>query len=183
LRRKAAKLTKSSFQDVTKAWYAFKGEWETGRIGSRQFYGKFLKKLDAEIEAERFVETIEKTFRKNVARIPESFKIIKRLKKNGYRLALLSNTNPPHAKVHFERGDYSLFNPKILSYREKCYKPGKKIYRLAAKRMGLKPRECLFVDDKKENVVGARRAGLKAVHFENPKKLAADLRKFGLELA
>lgn len=183
LKRIAARETGASRQAVEKAWQACKDPWQTGRMSTPGFYRCLVKRLKVKASTAKLRKTLEQAFEKNVALIPGTVKLIEKLKKKGYQVALLSNTNPTHSRVHFKRGDYRFFKPIILSYRVKCRKPGKKIYLLTVRRMKLKPGECVFIDDKRKNVAGARKAGLKALHFTSPKKLAAGLRELGVKLA
>ena len=41
--------------------------------------------------------------------------------------------------------------------------------------------DCIFVDDSKANVEGARAVGMHAIHFVEPMDLAAELRAHGIE--
>jgi epoxide hydrolase-like predicted phosphatase len=183
LKKVLTRETGASLKAADQAWYAFKDRWQTGQMTSHQFHQAVVKKLKAKVSARKLQQALTQAFKKNVALIPATVKIIKKLKKNGYKLAALSNTNSLHAGTHFKRKDYRFFKPITLSYREGCRKPGKKIFLLTVKKMKLKPAECVFIDDKLIHVKGARKAGLKALQFKGPKKLAADLNKLGLDLA
>ena len=182
LKQVMAKETGASLKEADQAWRAFKDSWQTGRMSTEEFHQALVRKLKSEVPAKKLQQALVSAFKKNVAFIPGTVELIKKLKKKGYKLAMLSNTNPLHAKVHFKRGDYRFFKPVTLSYREKCRKPGKKIFLLTVKKMKLKPAECVFIDDKMEHVKGARKAGLKALHFKNAKRLRADLKRLGLKL-
>jgi FMN phosphatase YigB (HAD superfamily) len=45
--------------------------------------------------------------------------------------------------------------------------------------LGARPDDALFIDDKQENVEGARQAGLRAHHYRDLPTLRADLRLQG----
>jgi HAD superfamily hydrolase (TIGR01509 family) len=45
-------------------------------------------------------------------------------------------------------------------------KPEPEIYEICLSRLGLLPNECLFVDDSLENVEGAIKVGIHAIHFK-----------------
>jgi HAD superfamily hydrolase (TIGR01509 family) len=47
-------------------------------------------------------------------------------------------------------------------------KPEPQVYYLAAQSLGVEPQEALFIDDFVENVEGARRVGMQALHFQDP---------------
>src|SRR5450759_749156 len=55
----------------------------------------------------------------------------------------------------------------VSSAVEGIKKPDPAIYRRAAVRLGVTPGECLYMDDAAENVAGAQKAGMQAIHWEN----------------
>lgn len=71
------------------------------------------------------------------------------------------------------------FDGVIVSGRERLIKPDAGIFRLFLERFGLAAEDCVFIDDNTANVAGAREAGMTALWFETPDKLARDLRSLG----
>lgn len=67
------------------------------------------------------------------------------------------------------------FDHHTFSYEIRAAKPDPAIYRHAVDGLGIHPAEALFLDDRPENVEGARAAGLRAIQFESPRKLSAQL--------
>jgi putative hydrolase of the HAD superfamily len=64
------------------------------------------------------------------------------------------------------------------------HKPQPEIYRLAARRLGVEPSECLFVDDLRENCEGAEAVGMTAIRHRNPPETIAKLAELtGIALA
>ncbi len=59
----------------------------------------------------------------------------------------------------------------VISAREKLIKPDPRIYRLLLTRYGLAPEESVFIDDRPENVAGARRAGMQGIVFTGMESL------------
>ena len=96
------------------------------------------------------------------------------LKQEGYKLYFLSNY--PHL-LYEQTRKHMPFLPVvdggIFSYREKMIKPDPAIYRCLTERYDLKAEECLFFDDRQENVDGALRVGMKAELFTNIEKMQA----------
>jgi epoxide hydrolase-like predicted phosphatase len=56
-----------------------------------------------------------------------------------------------------------MFDAVVLSGREGVRKPEPEIYLLAARRLGVRPQTCVFVDDVPVNVEGARAVGMAGV--------------------
>ena len=60
-------------------------------------------------------------------------------------------------------------------------KPDPEIFLRAASELGLRPDECLFIDDRANNCDGARQVGMRAVHFDGDVPvLRAALARLGL---
>jgi putative hydrolase of the HAD superfamily len=88
------------------------------------------------------------------------------LRKQGYKTALLSNTEQPAMEFFLELR-YHVFDAAIFSCNEGTLKPERKIYETAARRLGVSPSRCAFIDDKQLFVDGAIRAGMRAVLYED----------------
>ncbi|MFI6595129.1 HAD family hydrolase [Nonomuraea sp. NPDC050536] len=63
----------------------------------------------------------------------------------------------------------------VSSARVGVAKPDPRIYEIAAEQAGVPPERCLFVDDRLENVEGARALGMIGVHYTCVADLAAAL--------
>lgn len=97
------------------------------------------------------------------------------------KLGLLSNTDPLHwgyVKSHYPMMRY--FPSPTLSFQVGVVKPHPAIYAEAAKRAGVTPAECLFVDDLADNIEGARAAGMAAIQFQGVAQFYGELTKAGL---
>ena len=91
--------------------------------------------------------------------------LVKRLQ-GRYRVGLLSNATESlddELANHHRIAD--LFDPVVNSARVGLAKPDRRIFELAARRMGTEPSACLHIDDLPQNVEGARAAGFQAVHY------------------
>jgi len=109
-------------------------------------------------------------------------KIVSALKRNGYRLAILSNTNKPH--FEYLKRKYAiikLFDAYHLSYEMKAIKPQKKVFARVLKFHKREPGSVVFVDDLEKNVKAAGLFGIKALHFTSAARLASDLNKMGIK--
>ena len=108
--------------------------------------------------------------------------ILKQLKSlNKVKLYALTNWSAetfPIAKRRF--GFLKLFEDIVVSGDENTRKPFPKIYNITLDRYHLSPKNCLFIDDSKDNVKAAKSLNINALHFKTPKKLALDLKKFNV---
>ncbi|MGI9517425.1 MAG: HAD family hydrolase [Pirellulaceae bacterium] len=100
----------------------------------------------------------------------------------GFRMGILSNTCEAHWD-YIESRNYGIlkaFHHAVLSFREKACKPSATIYERAAAQANCEAAELFFVDDRPDNVQGARESGIDAVLFESTAQLAAELSGRGL---
>ena len=74
------------------------------------------------------------------------------------------------------------FDGVVVSGLEHLVKPDPRLYRVFCERYSLAPSECVFIDDSEPNVTSARKFGLNAIHFTDPKTLRKDLIALGLPL-
>jgi putative hydrolase of the HAD superfamily len=100
----------------------------------------------------------------------------RQVRASGLRTALLSNLPQPLGE-HFrdELGLTDRFDHYTFSYELRAAKPEAAIYRHALDGLGVEAGEALFLDDRLENVEGARAIGMRAIHFETPAKLKLQL--------
>lgn len=85
--------------------------------------------------------------------------IIENLRNKDYKTYVLSNTN----KVTFDLFRDKLepfFDGLVLSYEIKMIKPFEKIYEYLLEAYHLNPNECIFLDDREENIITANRLGI-----------------------
>jgi glucose-1-phosphatase len=73
------------------------------------------------------------------------------------------------------------FDAILFSGEEHMCKPDERIYQLAAARLGLSTADILFIDDFLVNVEGARRAGMMAIHFQNPESVITYVKKVAIQ--
>ena len=106
---------------------------------------------------------------------------LKVLRKQGRETAILSNM-PREIAAHLRRTAVwlGLLDNLVLSGEHGMVKPDAAIYVLCLKGLKARPGEVLFIDDREDNVEGAREAGMHAVKFESIAQLTRDVEPYGL---
>ncbi|MEY8876121.1 MAG: HAD family hydrolase [Leptothrix sp. (in: b-proteobacteria)] len=120
-----------------------------------------------------------------LAPMPTSVNLLRRLRDAGHRLFYLSNMPRPLA-AHLEREHAFLrwFEAGVYSSHVRHCKPEAAIYQLALQRFGVAAGDCVFLDDHPANVDAARALGLGAVCFRDAAQAEAALaRDHGIWLA
>lgn len=124
------------------------------------------------------VNSLFNTWYKHMPYIENMPQLIKKLKRRGYRLLILSN-----APIFFgDVLDYfditKFFEDKVISGSIRMIKPDIRIYQYTIEKFNLIPENTVFIDDNIDNVNGAKACNLNSILFEdNTEKLIKTLRK------
>lgn len=110
----------------------------------------------------------KKNLSKSYPLIITNFEYIKTLKKQGYKLYLLTNiTEDSYNYINDLININSIFDGGIYSYQEHIIKPDKRIYNLLIDKYSLKKSETIFFDDKEKNVISAINQGISSYVFKS----------------
>ena len=96
------------------------------------------------------------------------------LKEAGYDLYLLSNAASRHADYWHDIPGSRYFSGTFISADYHLLKPEDAIYQAFFRKFGLKPAECLFIDDSPANIEASQNAGMDGIVFHGD---AAHLRR------
>ena len=112
---------------------------------------------------------------------PVMMEWVRGLKNHGLKIAVLSNM-PIEISTHMRRyapwfGD---FDYVCFSAEVQLAKPEAAIFHACLKVVDSKPEECLFIDDRADNVEAARAVGMHVVRFVSVQELAADVKPYNL---
>ncbi len=171
-----ASLSQSDIAWLVSENFEILRSFDKGEISPTEFYNKAVRIFKSDFDYNRFFKTYNDVFdlRK------KELQILKKLKEN-YRVILLSNTDVMRygfIKKNFP--EMLIFDAYVLSYEEGYMKPNPRIYKAALEKAEVQAAECLFIDDKGDNIDAANALGIKTIHFIERADLAAELRKFNL---
>lgn len=152
-------------------------EIDRGVLTKEELLARFIEN-DPEIEDEirKVMENISGT----VGAYPYTSTWVPELQSMGYRVYLLSNFSDQ--QLHDSRAKLPFIDQAdgaLLSFRYQIIKPDDAIYQKLFELFDLKPEECLFFDDKEENIEGAIRNGMKGhvfVGYEDAMQTIATMR-------
>lgn len=111
----------------------------------------------------------------------EVLPLLRYLKRNWYRTAILSNMAGKWAKAM--RKKFSLdryFRPAVFSGYYRAQKPDIRLYKIFVKRAKVKPSDCLYIDNKLVNLMPAHKLGMKTVLF-GPRKQKLERCDYAIE--
>ncbi|MDD3797377.1 MAG: HAD family phosphatase [Lachnospiraceae bacterium] len=167
----AARIGRELFDDPDRLWSVF----DLGTMTEDEVIAEFCRKYpeDAEIIS-WFIHHGEYM---HVPR-PAVWKLVYQLKSQGYGIYLLSNYPERLFKKHTEYADFmNDIDGLMVSYMIHKAKPDAAIYEALFQKYDLKPSECMFFDDRAENVQAAKELGMSAVRVMSQEGLLEDLRR------
>jgi putative hydrolase of the HAD superfamily len=136
---------------------------ETGQISDEEYLARICEETGLTLTLEQLIGVWRKTFQLN----PAGNELFEQLRGQGHPVHFLSNIAWHNVEAvrrnwpdFFERGTENFF-----SYELGFHKPDERIYRAALEHLGAEPEECFFLDDRPENVAGARAVGIDAHLF------------------
>lgn len=154
--------------------------FEKGKLSPKDFFGNVRERFGLEVSYRELVKIWCNIFTEK----PEMIKLVRKLRRLGYELFLLSNIDVLHhqyVKRHFKVLDY--FSRIFLSYQMGMAKPEARVYRRVVRAAGRPARDVFYVDDREEFVEAGRTQGLSAVLFQGAARLKKDLADFGIKLS
>ncbi len=150
---------------------------ETGQISYSEFFVRLCRRyaaagnpLIAPAEAEVAV------FGRDIAACGAMQDAVRQLRGSGVRTALLTNMWADGDKMLRRVAPVDeLFDAIVDSSQVGLRKPDPAIYRLACRRLGVEPSECLFVDDLKCNTDAAAKLGMTVIECLDPVECADEV--------
>lgn len=151
--------------------------YDNGRIRSEELFQWVLKRFDINISYEIFQSIWTGNFSLN-----NSIEVLlSNLKKNGYNLILLSNTNELH--FDFIRENFrviDVFDDLILSYKLGYSKPHMEIFIEALRKADSLAEDCVYIDDIEEFCKAAAKHGINSIIYRSTGQLIMELKELGV---
>lgn len=108
-----------------------------------------------------------------------SYDWIKGLQERGYKVYLLSNYGKTSFEAAREHGRLSflpLVDGGVISYEVKIVKPEPGIYQALLEKYDLKAEECVFLDDRADNIEAAKKLGFHGIVVESYEQARKELK-------
>ena len=154
---------------------AFFHDYEKGLISDADFRNHLRESMRLNVKDAE----LDRAWNAMLLDIPmKRIRLLAQLKSN-FNLYLLSNTNNIHLECFNEQVHQLTGFPALDQYFHKAYyshllkmrKPDVEIYEYVIQSNHMVPQETIFLDDNKENLAGANKAGIRTFHVQQPDQL------------
>ena len=146
--------------------------YERGKIKSSKFYDEIKRIFRLErLSFSEFSEKFCNIFSPN-RKVLDLYSTLK----DKFTLFYLSNTCEMHVDyLDRKYGLFNLFDGGVFSYKVGYRKPENEVYSILLDKTRKSPKECIFIDDIKENIEAAEKFGIKSILYTKDTDLEKEL--------
>lgn len=131
-----------------------------------------------EVPFEEFANVFENAYEIN----PDMIALIRNLKKHYHVVMLSDNFDRLAENIKSNAALEGLFEHLFFSNEIHFIKKTVSCFEYVLKQLGKEPNECIFTDDKNENVQRAVTLGIHGIYFVDVEKFRSDLHTFGVKI-
>ena len=164
-----------------KIYWGNRTDYDQGAIDGPTYWRRLAKAAGKELTPAQIDSLIANDVAIWMRANPVMMEWVRALKKGGLKIAVLSNM-PVEISTYmrqyapwFRDFDYVCFSAEVH-----LAKPEAAIFHACLEVVHSRPEECLFIDDRAENVEAARALGMYALKFVSVRELAVDVQPFNL---
>jgi putative hydrolase of the HAD superfamily len=176
-REAIAERTGADPELLREAWLATVAERGLGELGSLEADIAMVLEMAGVFADDALLADMAATeyerWSHGVRAFDDSLPCLRRLREEGYRLALVSNCSRQTRDVVPALGLDAAMDAVVLSYEVGVRKPGAKIFRTALGELGVEAEQALFVDDIVGYLDGAADLGIRTVRIDRGHALDA----------
>jgi putative hydrolase of the HAD superfamily len=172
-------LPRDQFEAV---YWADRHAYDEGKLTGLEFWQNLNRDAKLNLDEAAIDELNRWDARMWTSQDPAMLAWQQQLKHRGIRTAILSNMGDTVlANIEREFNWLPQFDVLIWSFQHKMAKPAPEIYKIVLDRLGTRPEETLFIDDKLANIEAAHALGIRGIQFSTIEKLRETLIANGLD--
>ena len=176
------RITGLPHDEFEAVYWADRHAYDEGKLTGLQFWQNIVRDAKLDLDAAKIDELNLWDARMWTTQNPSMLAWQKELKKRGLRTAILSNMGDTVlASIEREFDWLPQFDLLIWSFQHNLAKPDPAIYNLTLERLGTRPEETVFIDDKQPNIDAARELGLVGILFTTVDRLREQIIEQGLD--
>jgi putative hydrolase of the HAD superfamily len=179
--QRAAALSGIDRNPFEKVYWSNRADYDRGSIDGPTYWRRIARATGRELTPDQ----IDSLIANDIAIWMHANSVMmdwtRALKRGGLKIAILSNMPIEISRYMrqnapwFRDFDYVCFSAEV-----QLAKPETAIFHACLKVVRSRPEECLFIDDRAENVEAARALGMQALKFVSVHELAAEVQAFNL---
>ena len=163
-------------------YWADRQAFDEGRLNGQTYWQGFVQKAGLALSPAAIEELIHWDAQLWMTLNAPMLAWAAALKARGMRTAILSNMGDTVLQAMEREFDWlGRFDVLVWSYQLLMAKPDPAIFRYVLDKLGTRPEETLFIDDRMVNIEAARALGMVAFEFATAERLRADMIAAGLD--
>lgn len=178
-------LSRDIFQindnENTSLFKKFEDEWVKGKISGVQLVKNLKNKFGPKHSPTKILNQYKKLYEERTVLNKDLIAVIDKLR-NRYKIYLFTNTTDVHYGLNAKRGIFVHFDKVFASHIIGKRKPDEDFYTQILEEIKLKPKECIFIDDKKENIDTAKHLRMHTILFKNNKDFLRKVKELGIKI-
>jgi len=153
-------------------------QFERGRIDEEEYVDYINAQFEIPLSQQQFFDGWNAIYQENLPGIED---LLVSLNKK-YRVAALSNTNETHEAVWKDKYKdlFKNFEKIYTSHDLDAVKPEPLIYQKVINDTGVPAHKIIFLDDKEENIIGAKAMGMEGIVVSSPEAMYQGLQDLGI---
>ena len=147
---------------------------QKGLIGitNQKFLNELFKRRKLNHNFKKILEenfqSYEQLLKDKLRAFPGAMNIVKKLNKKGFRLAIVSGSTRKQVLIILKKLRIGSFFETIVAYEDVKYgKPSPDPYLTAVRKLRLKPKDCIVLEDAETGIKSAKRARIKVIGVVN----------------
>lgn len=173
---KKFKVTMDQYFDAIDSVYADSIVGKIPKNKVLEIMARNLKTTPRTLE-KAYIKAYKAHFKKNKQLYNLAFK----LKKKGYKIAILSDQNYMSEEVLAPKKLMDKFDVVVISTQVKMRKPDPKIYNFVLKKLKLPAKSTVFIDNQKWNIIPAKKLGMKTILYQDYEQTKKELEILGVK--
>jgi putative hydrolase of the HAD superfamily len=164
-------------------YFQTRGPYDRGDLMPEEYWATFAARAGAKFDPSKLNDIRRIDVEMWCVHNEAIIEWVRELHSVGFKTAVMSNMPLDLADYLRSRFDWmKYFDQHIISAELRSVKPERAIYEHAIAALGVKAAEALFIDDREENVNGARAAGIRGLRFQSVPQLCDDLKQLGFTI-
>lgn len=153
--------------------------FKRGEIDEDEYWNRTIDLLGIGISVAEIKDLLTKGYTVN----PEVHELVLKSKNAGFKTCICSNNFTTRVRSLNEKFDFLKdFDASVFSYEVKALKPSPIIFKELLRRVGVRPEELVYSDDKPDKLAGAQELGIKTFVFADVDQFKKELEKLDVKL-